>query len=221
MIIARHTVDRAIVFDQGEPSAGKLFPVAHIPLLGQDRRQLGHLIGAAFTGQARRVLLGQIATALGEELVYRCLPTLLRDKRQRVHQQPVVAAREQRLGGGRERIQMAGTPDTAPYGWSMHETVALKQHDVLPHTDRADAERLAQFGSSHLAAPPEEIKDLVARLPLLAMFGCHKRFLPARADRVCSRRHEYSTRVLALSRKYFQNPWNSMHDSGCAASFLR
>ena len=168
-VVARHAIDRAVVLDQHQIAIGQLLALAHVALLGQDRRQLGHLLNPILADQPRRVLHRQQAPALCEQLIDRLRATVRLHERQRVHRHSVVALWKQRLGSGCQRVQMARPPDPAPHAGRLHQPIAIKQRQVLPHTDRADPQRIAQLGRSHIAVPPEQRQDLLACLALLAM----------------------------------------------------
>ena len=205
MIALGHAIDRAVVLGQHERTIGELIPLAHVALLGEDLGQLGDLLGTTLAGQARRVLQGELVLPGREELIDRLGAAVRLDERQRIHHQPVVALGEQRLGSSGKRVEMAGAANSSPHAHGMHKAIALEQGQMLPHSDRADAQPRAQFGGCHLAMAPEQAKDLLARLTLFPVLQPHRWApLPPGAS-ISMRCHEYSTRVSALSRKRFRN----------------
>src|SRR5215210_2835988 len=117
---------------------------------------------------------------------------------------------------------MTGPPDATPHGRGIHKPVALEQRDMLADANGADAQCFAQFSSRHLAATPEQLQDLLACLPLLALFQCHRRTPPPLGCfSIIARLLEYSTRVSALSRKCFQKHGIAELTSACTPVILR
>src|SRR4029078_12419780 len=105
----------------------QLLALTHIALLGQDGRQLGHLLGAALAKQPWRILRRQMPPRLGEQLIDRLWATASLYKCQRVHRHPVVALWKERLSLGGQRVQMAWPPDSAPNAACAHQTIAIEQ----------------------------------------------------------------------------------------------
>jgi hypothetical protein len=63
----------------------------------------------------------------------------------------------------RQGVEVAGATNAAAQADHLDQVVAFEEGEMLPYTDCADVEFLAQFGGGHLSAVPQQMQDTLAR----------------------------------------------------------